>query len=110
MILQSRFLLRPTPFLPTIPLSFLAAEYKRTTFVGTRGGVERMRGPRACPVCLLAYPGRTSTRPPPILTPAPCPYESPASPSPRYAPTPPLPRAATAHLLYKPFLQCRPPR
>src|SRR6266567_4681560 len=52
MILQSRFLLRPTPFLPTIPLSFLAAEYKRTKFVGTRGGVEQMRGPRACPPCV----------------------------------------------------------
>src|SRR6266436_1207174 len=53
--------------------------------VGTRGGVEWMRGPCACPrwgtICLLhAVPtgvaSRTSTRPPPCPTSAPCPYRT----------------------------------
>src|SRR5438270_13417690 len=33
-----------------------------------------MRGPSACPACLLAAPPRTSTRPPPFRHTAPCPY------------------------------------
>src|SRR6266566_5093759 len=42
--------------------------------VGTRGGGEDGWGPCACPMCLIVAPARTSTRPPPILTTAPCPY------------------------------------
>src|SRR5436305_510072 len=46
----------------------------RTSSVGTMGGREGKWGPCACPACLLASRGRTSTRPPhpPHLTP--CPY------------------------------------
>src|SRR5713101_6926299 len=49
--------------------------------VGTRGGVEWMRGPGACPgwgaTLLLHEATRTSTRPPPCPTSAPCPYRTP---------------------------------
>jgi hypothetical protein len=54
--------------------------------VGTRGGVERMRGPCACPGGRAIRwgslghdgrpPTRTSTRPPPIPASAPCPYRT----------------------------------
>src|SRR2546421_7518968 len=45
------------------------------TFVGTRGGGGRMRGPCACPGWGDRFPGRTSTRPPPFRRTAPCPYD-----------------------------------
>src|SRR5947209_20535873 len=46
------------------------------TFVGTRGGGGRMRGPCACPGWGDRFPGRTSTRPPPFRRTAPCPYDT----------------------------------